>query len=406
MERPLRVLFLHSSREDANEYTVHRNLAHNADPKKVDCFFIWQSVTSDASQNVMPKLERKNRVFHIDFGRDQSVDPRPPRLARVLNIMLRTPMAFFFVLRKVQEIKPDVIYTTQQRHEVILAKLLSRIFHIPHIIHVCYFIGPWLGNLTFQTIKKNPHVFASCEFVRQSGIKAGIPAENIETMHHMADLETFSLAPDREWLRAEFGWSPDTPVITAAARLDKDKGFTRLVNAFEKVHAEMPEARLLICGVPSPGTSHDQVIKSRVKELHLEEYIKFAGYRKDLPRIFAGSDVFSQPIKFDASSLVILGAMATGLPVVACYSGSVPEVVADGETGLLSELDDRDALANNLLKLLRDPELQQKMGIAGKERARKVFGPKTIADVWVEKLYRRIGKKAEKREENESVAYG
>ncbi|MCB9420715.1 MAG: glycosyltransferase family 4 protein [Ardenticatenaceae bacterium] len=393
MAHPIKVLFLHATREDANEYTVHRRLAKNVDPNLVETYFIWQRSTVDFESQKEKLALPESRAFFFDFGRDQEIIPQPSKWKRGLMVLRRYPASLLFSLRKIREIKPDVIYTTQQRHEVFLASLLSLLTGVQHIIHVCYFIGPWLGRFVFWRLKNNKHIFSSCDFVRQTGLDVGVKSENIETMHHMIDFEKYNVPHDRAWLRNEFGLAPDTPIITSAARLDKDKGFVRLVKAFAKVKQNKPEARLLICGLPSPGTDHDVLIRQTVTDLNLENEVVFAGYRDDLPRIFAASDIFSQPIKYDASSLVILGAMVTGIPVVSSLSGSVPEVVVHQETGLLSEPDDIDGLANDLLTILEDKALAAKMGAAGRERALKHFGPDVISGEWARKLARRIGKR-------------
>ncbi|MBK8988832.1 MAG: glycosyltransferase family 4 protein [Chloroflexi bacterium] len=391
MTRPLRVLFLHASRDDANEYTVHRRLARHVDPDKVECYFIWQTATQDPSRDARLNLP-KDRAFFIDFGRDQSIQPRPSKAKRALMVLRRFPHTLAFVYRKMREIKPDVIYTTQQRHEVVLAQKFSRILGIPHLIHICYFIGPWLGAATYRLILRNPHIHASCEFVRQTGIDAGIPPHHIQTMHHMADIPMFDLPHDHAWLCREFNWPEDTSIVVGAARLDPDKGFVQLLKAFAIVHQQMPKTRLLIAGQPSPGTDHHLLIKQTATDLGLNNVVTFAGYRTDLPKIFAGMDVFCQPVQHDASSLVFLGAMVARAPVVSVRSGSVPEVIVDGETGLLSDVGDIDSLANNLLKVLQDKELATQLGCAGRERVENVFGPQVIAHDWAEKLYRRFRK--------------
>ncbi len=387
--KPLRVLFLHATRNRANEYTVHLRLARQVNPGVVDCYFIWQATTHDPRQHEVINLP-EGKTYFWDFGRNVDLEPRPSKLKRAWMMLSRLPGSLSFLFRKIREIKPDVIYTTQQRYEVVLGRMLSHLFGIPHLIHICYYIGPWLGKLTYHIICTNRHLFASCDFVRQTGLDAGIPPEHIETMHHMANIKSYDIPKQREWLRQEFGWTPDTPVIVGAARLDAGKGFLRLVEAFKRVHEQMPEARLLICGEASPGTYHDALIRARVGEYDLDDAVTFAGFRDDLPRIFAGMDIFCQPMEHDASSLVFLGAMAASVPVVAVRSGSIPEVVEDGETGLLSEIGDHDALANNLLRVLRDPELAKRLGESGRVRVEQYFGPHAIERAWTEKLYRRF----------------
>ncbi|MFO7684140.1 MAG: hypothetical protein R6X34_29260, partial [Chloroflexota bacterium] len=147
----LRILFLHATRQHTSEYNVHQLLAENADPNLVDCFFIWQTHKQDATKNKAARLSRENRNFYYDFGRDMSLKPKPAKWQRLFLMLYRFPFAFFFLSWKVWKIQPDIIYTSQQRYEVFLAKILSFFFRIPHFIHISYAVGDWLGKATVKT---------------------------------------------------------------------------------------------------------------------------------------------------------------------------------------------------------------------------------------------------------------
>jgi len=175
----------------------------------------------------------------------------------------------------------------------------------------------------------------------------------------------------------------------AAGRLDPSKGHMLLLEAFAKVHRELPEARLLICGTTTTRNGYDVLIEQRALELGLGRCVIFAGKRSDLPSVFAGADVFCLPTENEPFGLVFVEAMVAGLPVAACRSGGVPEIVLDQETGLLSELGDASNLASNLLRLLRDRELAMEMGAAGRQRALTIFAPDILAAKWTELLFQR-----------------
>lgn len=386
----MRILFLHTSWHDTSEYNVHRLLSENVDPNLVDCYFIWQDATHDRSKNVPPRLSQPNRTFYWDFGRDMGISPKPSKARRALMILWRLPSSLWFLGRKIREIQPDILYTSQQAHEVTPGSLFSFLFRIPHLIHVSYPVGPWLGRNAWRVIQKNPHLIACSDFVYQGALKAGIPVEHIETLLHGANLDQYDIPKNRLSLRQEFNWSSNTPVVTTAARLDPGKGHLLLLEAFAKVHQVMPQARLLLCGECTTGKNYDKIIKQKAADLQIDHRVTFAGYRRDLPNILAGSDLFCLPTKNDALPLVFLAAMAAGLPTVACRSGGVAEMVIDQKTGLLSELGDAEALAANMLKLLRNKELAERMGAAGKELALSQFEPKTTAAKWAEILYRRF----------------
>ena len=383
-----RVLFLHATWNHTSEYNVHVLLAQNADPHKITNFFIWQKQAS--GQGLHSQLENcfgKNRFFHWDFGRDMSITPKPSKHRRAMMMASRLPASLYFLRGKIESIKPDFIYTSQQHFEVTLARWLSAWYKIPHIIHISYPVGPWLGKGTFDAIRSHSYLIACSDYVRETAVASGVSENNIITLHHGANLEQYNIPKNGAALRQEFGWAADTTVITAAARLDPKKGYLKLLEAFSRVHEQAPHARLLICGTPTTGTGYDQVIKQKANSLNLGDSIVFAGYRTDLPFILSGTDIFCLPTENDALPLVFLAAMAAGLPTVGSLSGGVPEMVIDQETGLLSEVGDIEALTNDLLKLVQDKQLATEMGRKGQERALTQFNPKAVADHWTEILY-------------------
>jgi glycosyltransferase involved in cell wall biosynthesis len=390
----VRVLFLHATWHHTSEYNVHRLLAEKADPHLVDCFFIWQTHTRDATKNRPASLSRENRNLYFDFGRDMSLKPKPAKWRRLFMMLYRFPFAFFFLSGKVWKIQPDIIYTSQQTYEVFLAKILSFFFRIPHFIHISYAVGDWLGKATVETIIRTPNLIACSEFVRQTALDEGVAPEQIETLLHGANVEEYAIERDPKWLRDEFSLPANAQIIITAARLDPDKGYMNLLHAFAKVYEVNPDVRLIACGEGTTGKGYEQRIKQLASDLNLDSVVVFTNFRDDLPQLFAGSDIFCLPTKQDALPLVFLGAMAAGLPVVGVWSGGVPEMVSHGETGLLSEPNNPDELADNLITLLNDKDLARKYGEKGRERAFRDFDPVKVSNDWTNLLFRRLSKDA------------
>jgi glycosyltransferase involved in cell wall biosynthesis len=124
-------------------------------------------------------------------------------------------------------------------------------------------------------------------------------------------------------------------------------------------------------------------------ELGLEDNVQILGERFDIARLLAASDVFALPSYGEPFGLVYLEAMAMKRPVAALNSGGTPEVVIDGETGLLSEYGNNDELAKNLLTLLQDPEMRARMGERGRERVEQNFTSERMARD-AERLYENL----------------
>ncbi len=385
----MRLLFIQAALDSSPEYGVHRLLADNAPTDQVECFFISQTTTNPQLLAEQSQLDPTYN-FWWDFGRDLSLTPKPSKPYRAWLMANRLPGSLRFLAQKIDQIRPDVIYTCQQRYDLRLVSLLRPFYKQPHLIHIQYPVGPWLGKHAVKTILKTPYLLGVSQFIQDGAIASGVPPQNIDYMLHPADLQHYNLAKNRLRLREEWGWEPNTPVILAAARLDPSKGYMLLLDGFARVQREMPQARLLICGKTSMDGGYDLKIKQRVHDLGLSDKVAFAGHRYDLPDLFAGADLFCLPTEDDACPLVFLFAMAAGLPTVAIQSGAVPELVYHGETGLLSEPGDATTLADHLLKCLQDPELAAKMGEAGRTRALRDFNPADVAAHWVKLVQRTL----------------
>ncbi|MFW6192048.1 MAG: glycosyltransferase family 4 protein, partial [Gemmatimonadota bacterium] len=143
-----------------------------------------------------------------------------------------------------------------------------------------------------------------------------------------------------------------------------------LLDALPAVLTSVPDARLRVVG----GGPELPALKRRAAELAVETSVTFlgeVGRRDDVAREYARADVFCLPSRQEGFGIVFLEAMATGLPIVACRAAAVPEVVPDGDVGLLVPPSDPASLARALVQVLGSPELGRRLGAAGRERARR-----------------------------------
>jgi glycosyltransferase involved in cell wall biosynthesis len=127
---------------------------------------------------------------------------------------------------------------------------------------------------------------------------------------------------------------------------------------------------LLIVG---DGPLRDE-IEALIRQLGLNEHVTLAGWRRDMPAIYAASDLFVLTTwGWEGLGLTVVEAMVAGLPVVATRAGGIPEVVVERETGLLVERRDPAALAAALQAMVQDAELRRRAGEAGRQRAARHF---------------------------------
>jgi glycosyltransferase involved in cell wall biosynthesis len=197
----------------------------------------------------------------------------------------------------------------------------------------------------------------------------GIDPALVVTVHNGLDLEPFLSLTDPAPHRLRFGIPADAIVLGQAARFAPQKAHDRLVAAAVPVLERVPNAWLVLAG---DGPLLDPV-KRQAAASGVADRIVFPGFEHDIRGFLAALDVFVSSPSSEGLGNAAIEAMAAGLPVVSVRTGGIPEVVVDGETGLLTEPGDPAALTAAMLRLARDPMLRRQMGEAGRSRATDEF---------------------------------
>jgi len=208
-----------------------------------------------------------------------------------------------------------------------------------------------------------------------------IAPERVTVIYGGIDLARIERA-DPAGVRAELGVPDDAFVLLVAGRLVADKGHALLLDVLAEIAGDFPRLSVWFAGEGPERAA----IKRRIAELGLGGVVRLLGFRDDLPRLLRAADLLCHPSRREGIPNVVREAMAAGLPVVATAASGTPELVRHGETGLLSPVDDRTALAANLVAVLRDAELRRRLGEAGRARARAEFSDTECARQWLERL--------------------
>jgi glycosyltransferase involved in cell wall biosynthesis len=217
-------------------------------------------------------------------------------------------------------------------------------------------IEKWL-ELEKQLYENARLIFATSENTRMSIINdyqikpdKVIPVQYGVTIHHNEE----SLEKHRE------------KSILFIGKNFKRKGGYTLLNAFKKVHQEIPEAQLIIISVD----------KFTIDNTSLGPDVKIFSYIKDKNQfndIYERASVFVMPSFSEPFGLVFLEAMSHKLPCIGSNIDAMPEIIEDGVTGFLVNPGDAEDLANKIILLLKNPELSSRMGALGYERAKNCF---------------------------------
>jgi glycosyltransferase involved in cell wall biosynthesis len=175
---------------------------------------------------------------------------------------------------------------------------------------------------------------------------------------------------------------PRGAVVGVVGRLVPEKGVDVFLQAASLVLAVVPHARFLAVG-DGPMRAD---LERRAAALGIADSVTFTGFRADAPQIIAGLDLLVVPSRSDGSPLVVCEAMAAGIPVVASRVGGLPDLVADGRTGLLVRPGQGEDLARAMVSLLLDPTGADELGT----RAQEVAATRTHAHLVdrMETMYR------------------
>ncbi len=192
-----------------------------------------------------------------------------------------------------------------------------------------------------------------------------LPGDRIEVIPYGVHLDRFDPgARDKRDARRRFGLPEEAFVAGLVGRIEAGKGQHVAVEAFAR--AAVPGALLVLCGSPQ-GEAYLEELKARIRALGIESSVRILPFTFEVPTLMGAFDVSLLPSRRETFGLVVIEAMAAGLPVIATRAGGVPEIVDHGETGLLFDPGDTETLARHIRRLAEDASLRESLG----RRARK-----------------------------------
>ena len=216
-------------------------------------------------------------------------------------------------------------------------------------------------------------ITACSEDLRSRAVRLGADPARSEVVPYGVDVARFRPdAYERARLRRRYGMAPDAPVVFAAGRLVRKKGFEYLIDAMAALEPRRPAARLVLAG----GGDLDAELHGRAAARGIAERVTWLGTvaQPDVAGWLAAADVAAVPsVRDDAGNVdglpnVVLEALASTTPVVATPAGGIATVAIDGETALVVPERDPAALASAMDELLRNPELRVRIGRAARAR--------------------------------------
>jgi len=216
---------------------------------------------------------------------------------------------------------------------------------------------------------------------RRDYVEIGVAENKIVSIPNGVNLRRFN--DTYQDIRSLYGLPKDVKILLSVGRYHVKKGYEYLLKAMPYIIAEYRKVKLIIIG------SRLHILNNLKMELNLEEYVIFLGqqsfnYNKDKSQIdlakipndtllsaYKSSDIYVSSSLIEGFSLVLVEAMAAGLPIVATNVPGNEDGVIDGENGFLVESKDPEALANNIVRLLKNDRLREKLGKKSKGLAKR-----------------------------------
>jgi len=275
------------------------------------------------------------------------------RKIQVLHAHQYTPFFYAAVAKMRHRLRCKILFTEHGRHypDVVSAK------------------RRWINRLLLQ--RYADVTTACCDFSTEalqqiegfSGaitLRNGVELDKLPERGDEAELRS---------LRVRLGLEEGRPYAACIARFHPVKDHATLIRAWSKVHADVPEAGLLLVGDgPERAAIESQIAELAEANPSLTDSISFLGIRHDVPDLLRAVDVFTLTSVSEAASLTLLEAMASGAASVVTDVGGNAEHLRDGEDGYLVPRGDDQALANRLSQLLKDPEHAQVLGRSARSR--------------------------------------
>ena len=274
-----------------------------------------------------------------------------------------------------KKFSPDILHT-HCFHANILGRIIARILNIPIVISSIHTIN--LGSVRREMLLRMSDQWATvtttvCQAAAEKLIERGIVKQDkIKVIYNGIDNENYPLQieTNKGLARERYGFKKQIPLLLNVGGLRKPKGHIVLLEA-AAILKKKGIAFLFVIAGEGKLRQHLEVV---IEDLRLERYVRLLGQRDDIPELMAAADVFVLSSLWEGLPLVVLEAMASGLPVVSTNVGGVPELVVDNETGFLVPPENPQLLAEAIERMLSLPEHQRlAMGQAGKKRIEENF---------------------------------
>ena len=313
------------------------------------------------------KLMDKNLKYSKKDLNGIKIDTSPTLNIKGLRGIVFTLTGIFKLLSMVKKYNIDLIHAHYIMPPGLIAVIAGKITKTPVVLTIhgsdIFILGrkSILKPVIKFVLRNSSQIFVVSEAVKKEVLKIENVEQKTKITWNAVDLERFN-PKNKSLFKEELGLEDDKPIILFVGNLVPQKGVKYLIKAKKYIKTD---SYLLIVG-SGPLLRE---LKAIVENEDLKDVI-FIGSRDDVEMIMPQSDVVVLPSISESFGIVILEAMASGVPVVATNVGGIPEIVTN-DVGIVVEPRDPRAIANSVDHILSNPQLKREFGIKAREKAFK-----------------------------------
>ena len=297
--------------------------------------------------------------------------------------------AYFALKKYFKKNKFDVVHTHSSKAGII-GRMAAKAAKVPVVVHTVHgqAFHPYQSKLKNRLFiflerfaaKRCDKIYAVAQAMIDQCVAAKVAAKDkYMVVYSGMDTAAFDRAKRDEVLREKLGIPADALTVVTVARLFAQKGYEYVIPAARKVLAARPDTHFLFVG---DGPMYDELTE-KLQAAGILKNFHFAGLVPpgEVASYIAQADMLWHLSLHEGLPRAVVQALAVGIPAIGFALDGTPEVVIDGETGFLTAAEDIDDVAEKTVKLLDDPALRRRLGMAGKEKVLEQFAWQKMADI-------------------------